>query len=203
MIITCLDLEGVLVPEIWIEVSKKTGISDLALTTRDISDYDVLMKKRIALLSKHNLSLSDIQSIIECVEPFDTAFDFVQELRSLCPLVILSDTFAEFAQPLMKKLNYPTLFCNSLVIDKKNNIIDYQLRQDNGKFFAVKAFQSMGLKVIASGDSFNDLAMITQAEKGFLFCPPEHIAKQYSQFKTLTTHTQLLNEIKKILSTEQ
>ncbi|MGL4982276.1 MAG: bifunctional phosphoserine phosphatase/homoserine phosphotransferase ThrH [Treponemataceae bacterium] len=200
MIITCLDLEGVLVPEIWIAVAKKTGIQELSLTTRDISDYDVLMKKRIALLKEHKLGLPDIQDVIKTIDPFDGAFDFVQELRSLCQLVILSDTFAEFAQPLMKKLNFPTIFCNSLVIDGSQNIIDYKLRQENGKFHAVKAFQSMGLQVIAAGDSFNDLAMIAQAENGFLFCPPEHIAKEYAQYKTFTKYPDFLQAIKEILA---
>lgn len=202
MFVTCLDLEGVLVPEIWIAFAEETGIKELRLTTRDISDYDVLMKKRICILKEHGLKLVDIQNTIEKIYPLEGAKDFLDELRSLCQVIILSDTFTQFAQPLMKKLGMPTIFCNSLTISKDGFIEGYTLRQQNGKYHAVSALQSIGYKVIASGDSFNDLEMIKKAESGFLFCPPEHIAKEYSQFPAFTKYSELLNAIKKELREE-
>ncbi|NLM01271.1 MAG: bifunctional phosphoserine phosphatase/homoserine phosphotransferase ThrH [Treponema sp.] len=197
MYITCLDLEGVLVPEIWIAFSEETHINELRLTTRDIPDYDVLMKKRIDILKEHKLSLKDIQNTIEKIEPMEGAKEFLDELRSICQVIILSDTFTQFAAPLMKKLGMPTIFCNILNIDKNNMIYDYTLRQENGKFHAIKAFQSIGYKTIAAGDSFNDLEMIKQSEAGFLFRPPKHIAQEYSQFPAFTEYAQLLDAIKK------
>ena len=199
MFVTCLDLEGVLVPEIWIAFAEETGIHELRLTTRDISDYDVLMKKRIGILRDNGLKLKDIQSTIKKISPCDGAKDFLDELRSLCQVIILSDTFSEFAQPLMEKLGMPTIFCNSLEISADGFISGYKLRQDNGKFHAIKALQSIGFKTIASGDSFNDLEMIKQAESGFLFRPPEHIAKEYSQFTSYTEYKNLLEAVKKVI----
>lgn len=199
MFITCLDLEGVLVPEIWIAFAEETGIKELRLTTRDISDYDVLMKKRIGILRDHSLKLKDIQNTIEKIYPLEGAKDFLDELRSLCQVIILSDTFTQFAQPLMKKLGMPSIFCNSLNISKDGFIDGYTLRQENGKYHAVKALQSIGYKIIASGDSFNDLEMIKQAEAGFLFCPPEHIAKEYCQYPSYTKYNELLNAVKKVM----
>ncbi len=199
MYVTCLDLEGVLVPEIWIAFAEKTGIEELRLTTRDMPDYDALMMKRIGILKEHNLGLKEIQEVISGIDPFDGAKEFLDELRSLNQAVILSDTFSEFAAPLMKKLGMPAIFCNSLITDENNMIVKHKMRQDNGKYHAVKAFQSMGLKVIASGDSFNDLEMIKQAEAGFLFRPPAHIAEEYSQFKVFTDYDGLLGAIKPIL----
>lgn len=196
MYVTCLDLEGVLVPEIWIAFAEETGIEELKLTTRDIPDYDVLMKKRIGILKEHNLTLTDIQNTINKIDPLPGAKEFLDELRSLCQVIILSDTFTQFAAPLMKKLGMPSIFCNELIIDKNDMIVDYKLRQENGKYHAIKALQSIGFKTIASGDSFNDLGMIGQAEKGFLFCPPEHIEKEYSQYKTYKDYAGLLSAIK-------
>lgn len=200
MYITCLDLEGVLVPEIWIAFSKETGIEELKLTTRDIPDYNVLMKKRIDILKQHNLGLKEIQNTIAKIDPLEGAKEFLDELRSLCQVVILSDTFTQFAQPLMKKLGMPSIFCNELVVSKEGMITDFKMRQDNGKFHAVKAFQSIGFKAIASGDSFNDLAMINQAEKGFLFRAPEHIIKNNPDVKAFTEYSQLLEAIKETIA---
>lgn len=197
MYITCLDLEGVLVPEIWIAFAEETGIDELRLTTRDISDYDVLMKKRIDILKSKGLKLQDIQDTIKKINPMEGAKSFLDSLRELCQVVILSDTFTEFAQPLMKKLGMPTIFCNSLDISDDGFISDYSLRQNNGKYHAVKGFQSMGFKVVASGDSFNDLEMIKQAEKGFLFRPPKHIQEEHAQFHTFVAYEDLFNAIKK------
>ncbi len=200
MFVTCLDLEGVLVPEIWIAFAEETGIKELRLTTRDISDYDVLMKKRISILKEHGLKLKDIQSTIEKIEPLEGAKSFLDELRSLCQVIILSDTFTQFAQPLMKKLGMPTIFCNSLNISDNDFIDGYTLRQQNGKYHAIKALQSIGYKTIASGDSFNDLEMIKQAEAGFLFRPPEHIAEEYCQFPAFSEYNELLSAVKKVLA---
>ncbi len=200
MFVTCLDLEGVLVPEIWIAFAEETGIKELRLTTRDISDYDVLMKKRIAILKENGLKLSDIQKTIEKIDPMEGAKNFLDELRSICQVIILSDTFTQFAQPLMKKLGMPTIFCNSLNISSDGFINGYSLRQENGKYHAVKALQSIGFKTIASGDSFNDLEMIKQSEAGFLFRPPEHIAKEYCQYPAFTEYDELLDAVKKVLN---
>lgn len=202
MYITCLDLEGVLVPEIWIAFSEETGIKELSLTTRDIPDYDVLMKKRIAILEEHGLGLREIQNTISKIEPLPGAKEFLDELRSISQVIILSDTFKEFAAPLMKKLGYPTIFCNDLTIDADNRIIGYNLRQQNGKYHAVKALQSIGFKTIAAGDSFNDLEMIKNSQAGFLFRPPEHIAKEYSQFKAFTQYSDFLAAIKNVIEKE-
>lgn len=202
MYITCLDLEGVLVPEIWIAFSEETGIKELRLTTRDIPDYDVLMKKRIAILEEHGLGLKEIQNTISKIEPLPGAKDFLDELRSFSQVIILSDTFKEFAAPLMKKLGYPTIFCNDLTVDANNRIIGYNLRQQNGKYHAVKALQSIGFKTIAAGDSFNDLEMIKNSQAGFLFRPPEHIAKEYSQFKAFTDYSDFLAAIKNVIEKE-
>ena len=202
MYITCLDLEGVLVPEIWIAFSEETGIKELSLTTRDIPDYDVLMKKRIGILEEHGLGLKEIQNTISKIEPLPGAKEFLDELRSFCQVIILSDTFKEFAAPLMKKLGYPTIFCNDLTVDSNNRIIGYNLRQQNGKYHAVKALQSIGFKTIAAGDSFNDLEMIKNSQAGFLFRPPEHIAKDYPQFKAFTQYSDFLAAIKNVIEKE-
>lgn len=195
MYITCLDLEGVLVPEIWIAFSKETGIKELSLTTRDIPDYNVLMNKRIGILKEHNLGLKAIQDTIAKIDPLPGAKEFLDELRSICQVVILSDTFTQFAAPLMKKLGMPTIFCNELVVGSDGMITDFKMRQQNGKFYAVKALQSIGFNAIASGDSFNDLAMINQAEKGFLFRAPQHIIEANPTVSAFTEYSELLTAI--------
>lgn len=199
MFVTCLDLEGVLVPEIWIAFAEETGIADLRLTTRDISDYDVLMKKRIGILKEHGLGLKQIQNTIQKIEPLFGAKEFLDELRSISQVIILSDTFTQFAAPLMQKLGMPTIFCNSLVVDKNGTITDYKMRQENGKYHAVKALQSIGFKTIAAGDSFNDLEMIKNSQAGFFFRPPAHIAEKYSEYKAFTEYADFLSAIKGVI----
>ncbi|MCQ2613896.1 MAG: bifunctional phosphoserine phosphatase/homoserine phosphotransferase ThrH [Treponemataceae bacterium] len=197
MYVTCLDLEGVLVPEIWIAFAEETGIPELRLTTRDISDYDVLMKKRIGILKEHGLTLTDIQNTIAKIDPLPGAKEFLDKLRRLTQVIILSDTFTQFAAPLMEKLGLPTIFCNELIVADDGMITDYKLRQSNGKFHAVKALQSIGFKTIASGDSFNDLAMIKQSEAGFLFRAPEHIIKDNPDVGAFTEYDQLYEAVRK------
>ena len=200
MHVVCLDLEGVLVPEIWINVALSTGIDELKLTTRDISDYDVLMKKRISILDSHGLTLADIQKVITGMEPLEGAKEFLDELRSLTQAIILSDTFEEFARPLMKKLAWPTIFCNSLVTNGSGAIEDYTLRQQDGKRKAVEAFKSIGLSIIASGDSYNDISMIRAADAGILFRPPENIIEEYPELPAVSDYGDLLEEIRTRLS---
>lgn len=195
MIISCLDLEGVLFPEIWIAVAKKTGIKELRLTTRDIPDYDVLMKRRIRILKEHGIRLADIQKVIASMRPLPGAKVFLDTLRAKCQVVILSDTFYQFMVPVMKRLGEPTLFCNWLLVDKKGFISGYKLRQVNGKEKAVKALKRIGLTVKAAGDSFNDLAMLKAADEGILFNPPAHIEKEYSHFKVTRSHPALLKAL--------
>ncbi len=199
MYVVCLDLEGVLVPEIWINVAKKTGIDELKLTTRDISDYNALMKRRIAILDENNLKLKDIQDVIATMDPLDGAEEFLEKLRELTQVIILSDTFTQFAKPLMKKLGWPVIFCNELVIDNSDRISDFALRQQDGKKHAVKGFHSMGFKVVASGDSYNDLSMIREADSGALFCPPEKIVKDNPDLPVAMTHRELLEIIKNLV----
>ena len=192
--IACLDLEGVLLPEIWIKFAEKTGIDELKITTRDIPDYSELMRARLSILKSHNLKIDDMQDVIKTLEPLEGAKEFLLWLKSEFQVIILSDTFYEFTGPLMKQLDYPTLFCHQLVIDNKGSIIDFHLRQEDQKTKAVKALQGLNFKVISAGDSYNDTGMLKQADSGILFCPPESvikefpqypIAKNYSEFKAL------------------
>lgn len=202
MYITCLDLEGVLVPEIWIAFAKETGIKELELTTRDISDYDILMKKRIAVLKEHKLGLADIQNTINKIEPLAGAKQFLDNLRNVCQVIILSDTFTQFAAPLMKKLGMPTIFCNELHTDADGMLSGYSLRQENGKYHAVRALQSIGYKTIASGDSFNDLAMIQASQAGFLFRAPEHIKAEYPQIQAFDVYEDLYAAVRRTIESE-
>jgi len=193
--IVTLDLEGVLVPEIWIAVSEKTGIKELRLTTRDIPDYDALMKGRLNILDQHNLKLSDIQEVIGTLRPLPGAREFLDELRSFVQVIILSDTFEEFAKPLMRQLSWPTLLCHRLeVVDGR--ITNYKLRISEQKRQAVAALKTLNYHVIAAGDSFNDTAMLAEANVGFLFRAPENIKKQFPQFKALESYPDLLAAIK-------
>lgn len=200
MEIVCLDLEGVLVPEIWIAFAEKTGIEKLRLTTRDVPDYDVLMKGRLDILREHGLKLSDIQSVINSIEPLEGAKEFLDELRSITQVVILSDTFREFASPLMKKLAWPTIFCNSLVVDDDGNITGYTLRQKDGKRKAIEHLQGMGFRCFAAGDSYNDLTMIKTADSGSLFRAPENILEEYPDLHLSTTYDDFLKTIKEFLN---
>jgi len=195
MIICCLDLEGVLVPEIWIQVSKKTGIDALKYTTRDIPHYDVLMRRRLSILKKEKIRLKDIQKVIARIQPMPGAKAFLDKLRGHQQVVILSDTFEQFAKPLMTKLGYPALFCNSLEVDRKGFIADYHLRQKNGKANAVRALKSIGFKVHAAGDSYNDITMLKAADRGVLFNPPANIIKEFPKFKIARNYKQLLNAL--------
>ena len=200
MRLVCLDLEGVLVPEIWITFSEATGIPELRRTTRDEPDYDKLMHFRMDLLRKHNLKLRDIQRVIGGMEPLPGAIDFVNSLRERTQLIILSDTFEQFAQPLMAKLGYPTLFCNHIETSEDGSVSGYRLRQQNGKKCAVAALKTINAKVFAAGDSFNDLAMIAEADAGCLFRAPEAIRKSHSHIPCVDSYDDLLNQIDKFLN---
>ena len=200
MEVVCLDLEGVLVPEIWIAFAEKTGIEKLRLTTRDVPDYDVLMKGRLDILREHGLKLADIQSVISSIEPLEGAKEFLDELRSVTQVVILSDTFREFASPLMRKLAWPTIFCNSLVVDDDGNITGYTLRQNDGKRKAIEHLQAMGFRCFAAGDSYNDLTMIKTADSGSLFRAPENILEEYPELHLSTTYDDFLKTIKEFLN---
>ncbi len=188
MDIVCLDLEGVLVPEIWINVAQKTGIEALRLTTRDISDYDILMNGRLEILRKHKLSLADIQDVIATIRPLDGAIKFLSELREKTQVIILSDTFTEFAKPLMKQLSYPTLWCNNLVIGKGGMIEDYKLRIRDGKYHAIQALKALNFRTFAAGDSYNDLSMIEESDAGCLFRAPEGILESHPHLAQATTY---------------
>jgi phosphoserine/homoserine phosphotransferase len=200
MELVCLDLEGVLVPEIWIAVAEKTGIEELRLTTRDISDYDELMNHRLGILDREQILLKDIQEVIGTLEPLDGAFEFTTQLRKESQLVILSDTFEQFASALMRKLDLPTLFCNTLVVEDNGRIAGYRLRQADGKRKAVEAFRSMGLRVFAAGDSYNDLSMLKAAHRGMLFRAPDSIKDEFPAFSAVETHSELLMGIRNFLS---
>lgn len=200
MYVTCLDLEGVLVPEIWIAFAEETGIPEFKRTTRDEPDYDKLMQYRIALLKEKGLGLKEIQATIEKINPQPGAKEFLDELRSVSQVIILSDTFTQFAGPLMKKLGYPSIFCNTLEVAENGEITGYKLRQSNGKFHAVKALQSIGFDTIAAGDSFNDLAMIKASKAGFLFRSTEKIIKDNPEIPAFTEYSDFLNAIKNVLA---
>ncbi|HEY5720425.1 MAG TPA: bifunctional phosphoserine phosphatase/homoserine phosphotransferase ThrH [Gammaproteobacteria bacterium] len=191
MEIACLDLEGVLVPEIWINVAERTGIDALRATTRDIPDYDVLMRQRLRLLDEHGLSLPDIQAVIAGLGPLDGAAEFADWLRERFQLVILSDTFYEFAAPLMRQLGWPALLCHRLESDAAGRVTGYRLRQPDPKRQAVRAFQALNFRVIAAGDSYNDTTMLGQADAGILFSPPENVVAEFPQFPVTRDYGQL------------
>jgi phosphoserine / homoserine phosphotransferase len=196
MYIVCSDLEGVFVPEIWINVSKQTGIDELKLTTRDISDYNVLMKRRLELLRQHGLTLHDIQKVISLLKPLPGALEFVDWLRTRLQLIVVSDTFIEFADPLLKQLRRPTLLCHHLTTDNAGNIINYNLRQKDAKKMVVEALQSLNYKVIAIGDSYNDISMLRKAELGILYNPPQNVIDENSDLMVVKSY----NDLKEIIS---
>ncbi|MCR5654636.1 MAG: bifunctional phosphoserine phosphatase/homoserine phosphotransferase ThrH [Lachnospiraceae bacterium] len=200
MYITCLDLEGVLVPEIWIAFAKESGIPELTRTTRDEPDYDKLMKWRLGILKEHGLGLKEIQATIAKIEPLDGAKKFLDELRSITQVIIISDTFSQFATPLMEKLGRPTIFCNSLEVAENGEITGFKMRCPQSKLTTVKALQSIGYDTIASGDSFNDLAMIEASKAGFLFRSTEQIKKDYPQFPAFESYDELLAAIKEAMN---
>ena len=199
MNIVCLDLEGVLVPEIWIAFAEASGIPELKRTTRDEPDYDKLMKWRLGILKEHGLGLKEIQETISKIEPLEGAKEFLDELRSITQVIIISDTFSQFAGPLMKKLGYPTIFCNSLEVADNGEITGFKMRVENSKYTTVKALQSIGFQTIASGDSHNDLGMIQASKAGFLFKSTEQIKKDHPELPAYETYDELMAAIKKAL----
>lgn len=199
MYITCLDLEGVLVPEIWIAFANASGIPELKKTTRDEPDYDKLMQYRLAILKEHGLGLKEIQETIEKIDPMPGAREFLDELRSFSQVIILSDTFTQFASPLMKKLGMPTIFCNTLEVAPNGEITGYKMRVEKSKLTTVKALQSIGYETIASGDSYNDLGMIEASKAGFLFRSTESIKKDHPELPAFEEYEELLDAIKKAM----
>lgn len=191
MELACLDLEGVLVPEIWIAFAEKTGIEELRATTRDIPDYNVLMKQRLGILDQHGLKIDDIQEVIATLEPLPGAIDFVNWLRERFQVIILSDTFYEFSAPLMRQLGWPTLFCHRLVTDESGRVVDYKLRQEDPKRASVKAFHSLNYRVIAAGDSYNDTTMLGEADAGILIHAPQNVIDEFPQFRSVANHAEL------------
>ncbi len=191
MHIFCSDLEGVFVPEVWINVAKKTGIEELRLTTRDISDYDVLMNHRLKIIEEHKLTLKDIQEVIASIEPLDGAREFLDWLRTKMQVIVVSDTFREFADPLMAQLNRPTLLCHSLTVDDRGAIVDYNLRQKDPKRKVVQALHSLKYDVVAMGDSYNDTTMLMEADKGILFRPPQNVIDEFPQFPVVTGYQEV------------
>jgi phosphoserine / homoserine phosphotransferase len=200
MYIVCADMEGVFTPEIWINVAEITGIEELRLTTRDISDYDALMTKRLAVLDEHGLKLKDIQAVIAKMKPLEGASDFLNWLREQLQVIIVSDTYVEFAGPLLEQLGRPTLFCNTLSVAADGSISGYNLRQKNGKQKVATALKSLNYRVIAIGDSYNDITMLKAAEKAILFRPPENIKVEFPEFPITTNYEEMKQEINKILN---
>lgn len=200
MNIVCLDLEGVLVPEIWVAFAEETGIPELKKTTRDEPDYDKLMKWRLGVLKEHGLGLKEIQDVIETIDPLPGAKEFLDELRSFTQVILISDTFTQFASPLMKKLGWPTLFCNSLEVAENGEITGFKMRVEQSKLTTVKALQSIGFDTIASGDSYNDLGMIQAGKAGFLFRSTDKIKADYPDIPAYETYEELLGAIKKAMA---
>jgi phosphoserine/homoserine phosphotransferase len=191
VLIVCLDLEGVLIPEIWIEFSKRTAIAELARTTRDEPDYDKLMRGRLEILRRHRLGLPDIQKVIDAMGPMPGAHEFLTRLRSRFQVVILSDTFSQFAQPLMRQLGWPTLFCHELEVGADGAVLDYRLRMKNHKREAVRAFKALNFRTVAAGDSYNDVAMLAEADAGIFIHPPQNVAAEFPQFPVTSNYAEL------------
>jgi phosphoserine/homoserine phosphotransferase len=199
MYILCSDLEGVLVPEVWINVARWTGIDELKLTTRDISDYNALMKRRLEILKQHSITINDIQKVISLLELMPGALDFINWLHGRVQMVVVSDTFREFADPLLEKMGWPVLFCHHLTIDKEGNITDFNLRQTDAKRKVVEAMQELKFKVIAIGDSYNDISMLRQAEYGILYKPPQNVIDDNPDIKYVNSYSQLKNLVSGIV----
>jgi phosphoserine/homoserine phosphotransferase len=191
MHVVCSDLEGVFVPEIWINVAERTGIEELRLTTRDISDYNVLMQKRLSLLAEHSLKIKDITNVIGTMEPLEGALDFLNWLRERTQIIVVSDTFVQFAGPLMAKLGWPTLFCHTLVIEPDGTVAGYDLRQDDSKRHTILAMRSLNFKTIGLGDSYNDITMLKEADQGILFRPPQNVVDDYPELPVTKTYDEL------------
>ena len=194
MEIACLDLEGVLIPEVWINVAERTGIEALRATTRDIPDYDELMGQRLRILDENQLGIRDIQEVIATMKPLDGAVECLDWLRENFQVVILSDTFYEFAEPFMRQLGWPTLLCHKLIIDEAGRVADYKIRQEDPKRQSVRAFQQLKFRCIATGDSYNDTSMLAQAEAGILFCPPQNVIDEFPQFPVANDYPALQEE---------
>jgi len=190
-VVMCLDLEGVLVPEIWINVALKTGIDELKVTTREMPDYDQLMKQRLGILDRHGLKIGEIQTVIAEMGPLEGAVDFLGWLKERSQVIILSDTFYQFAQPLMRQLGYPTLFCNQLDIDPHGRIVNYHMRMENPKKHAVASLKALNFFTVAAGDSYNDIGMLREADNGFFFRPPDHLPKEFPAFPVTHTYGEL------------
>jgi phosphoserine/homoserine phosphotransferase len=203
MEITCLDLEGVLVPEIWINFAERTGIEELRLTTRDVPDYDALMTRRLSILKENNLRLQDIQEVIAGMSPLPGAREFLEWLRERSQVVVLSDTFYQFAAPLMRQLGWPTLFCNRLEIGEDGRVSSYHLRQKDGKRQAVRAFHRLEFRVIAAGDSYNDTSMLSEADVGILFRPPDNVVEEFPQFPVTRTYDELRSEFQSAIESRE
>lgn len=199
MYIVCSDLEGVLVPEVWINVARWTGIDELKLTTRDISDYNALMRRRLEILKQHGITINDIQKVISLLELMPGALDFINWLHGKVQMVVVSDTFREFADPLLAKMGWPVLFCHHLTIDKDGNITDFNLRQNDAKKRVVEAIQDLNFKVIAIGDSYNDISMLRQAEHGILYKPPQNVIDDNPDIKAVNSYSQLRHLVSQIL----
>ncbi len=202
MHIVCSDLEGVFVPEIWINVAEKTGIEELRLTTRDIADYNELMQKRLSILDQHNIRLGDITRVIDQMEPLPGALDFLNWLRERSQVIIVSDTYVQFAGPLMRQLGWPTLFCHTLLVAPDGAITDYRLRQEDGKRKSVEAMQGLNFHVIAMGDSYNDISMLKAADEGILFRPPENVVSEFPQFPVAREYEDLKPLIEQVMAGE-
>jgi len=202
MHIVCSDLEGIFVPEIWINVAEKTGIKELRLTTRDIPDYDVLMKRRLAILDEKGLKIDDIKAVIDTMDPLEGALEFLDWLRSRTQIIVVSDTFVQFAGPLMKKLGWPTLFCNTLSIDPDGSIVDYNLRQKDGKREAVVSLKRLNYYTISIGDSYNDITMLKEADAGILFRPPENVKNEFPEFPVSYSYDDLKTIIQNIFAND-
>ena len=200
MHIVCADLEGVFIPEIWINVAEKTGIEELRLTTRDISDYDVLMKKRLGILADNGIKLKDITDVIEMMEPLEGALEFLDWLRPQIQLVVVSDTYVEFARPLLKKLGWPTLFCNTLTIAPDGSIADYNLRQKDGKRKTVLSLKKLNYEIIAIGDSYNDITMLKAADEAILFKPPRNVKEEYPELPATYNYDDLKELLREMLA---
>ena len=200
MHLLCLDLEGVLVPEIWIGVAERTGIVELRMTTRDEPDYDKLMRRRIAILEREGLGIADIHAVIGALDPLPGAREFLDWARERLQLLILSDTFYQFAMPLMRKLGWPTLFCNFLDVDAQGRVVGYRLRQQDGKRKAVEALHGLAFRVIAAGDSYNDTSMLGEAEAGILYCPPDNVVREFPHFPVARNYDDLRREIEAALA---
>ena len=203
MHVVCTDLEGIFTPEIWINVAERTGIDELRLTTRDISDYNILMQKRLGILNANNLKLKDITDVIAGMSPLDGALEFLNWLRAKSQVVVVSDTYEEFAKPLMEKLGWPTLFCHNLTISPDGMIADYNLRQEDSKYHTVLALKGLNYEVLAIGDSYNDITMLKAADAGFLFRPPDNVIEEFPQFPVSLNYEELKSKLSPILNGEK